>query len=65
MTYLSGFSFDLTPLKKPAGQYYNVTTDPVYDFLLNICGPVTGTKCDSSDIQSAGVCQVTKDGSSR
>ena len=60
---IPGFSFDLSPLKK-TGDFYKITTDPEYDYTLNVCGPVTGTKCDDSDITNPGICQVKKGASS-
>ena len=60
----TGFNFDLSPLKKN-GESYKVTNDKEFDFLLNVCGPVNGTKCDSSGITGPGICQVKKDQSHR
>ncbi|XP_067674216.1 cation-independent mannose-6-phosphate receptor-like isoform X2 [Haliotis asinina] len=56
----AGYSFDVSRLTKPAGKYYKVSdSKQEYDFLLNVCGPVTGTKCDVGHTNTA-VCQVKK-----
>lgn len=55
----AGFSFDLSPLSKPDGGYYNVTNGN-YDYYINVCGPVTAAKCPAK----AGVCQSDKSSSS-
>ncbi|XP_076873911.1 cation-independent mannose-6-phosphate receptor isoform X2 [Brachyhypopomus gauderio] len=49
----AGFSFDLTPLRKADGQYYNVF-DGSYDYLINVCGSVKAENCP----ETAGACQV-------
>ena len=60
----SGFTFDLSPLRKVGG-FYKVTNDKDFDFLLNVCGPLTGTKCDASNITDPGICQVKKEQENR
>uniref|UniRef100_A0A3Q2XYE7 Insulin-like growth factor 2 receptor n=1 Tax=Hippocampus comes TaxID=109280 RepID=A0A3Q2XYE7_HIPCM len=47
------FSFDLSPLTKANGGYYNLTNDN-YDYYINVCGPVTAATCP----EKAGACQV-------
>ncbi|XP_049613817.1 cation-independent mannose-6-phosphate receptor isoform X2 [Syngnathus scovelli] len=51
----AGFSFDLSPLTKANGGYYNLTNDN-YDYYINVCGPVTVATCP----EKAGACQVEK-----
>ncbi|XP_077442699.1 cation-independent mannose-6-phosphate receptor isoform X2 [Stigmatopora argus] len=51
----AGFSFDLSPLTKAAGGYYNLTNDN-YDYFINVCGSVTAAQCP----EKAGACQVEK-----
>ncbi|XP_061560975.1 cation-independent mannose-6-phosphate receptor isoform X1 [Phycodurus eques] len=51
----AGFSFDLSPLTKADGGYYNLTNDN-YDYYINVCGPVTAATCP----EKAGACQVEK-----
>ncbi|KAI4887672.1 hypothetical protein NFI96_014869 [Prochilodus magdalenae] len=41
----AGFSFDLTPLRKTGGSYYNIS-DGKYDYFINVCGNMT--KCPGS-----------------
>ena len=60
----TGFTFDLSPLKKD-GEFYKVTNGKDHDFLLNVCGPLTGTKCDSANITNPGICQVKKEQENR
>ncbi|XP_037100637.1 cation-independent mannose-6-phosphate receptor [Syngnathus acus] len=48
----AGFSFDLSPLTKANGGYYNLTNDN-YDYYINVCGPVTVANCP----EKAGACQ--------
>uniref|UniRef100_A0A3B3VE79 Insulin-like growth factor 2 receptor n=1 Tax=Poecilia latipinna TaxID=48699 RepID=A0A3B3VE79_9TELE len=48
-----GFSFDLSPLTKPNGGYYNMTSGG-YDYYINVCGPVKAAACP----EKAGACQV-------
>lgn len=55
----AGFSFDLSPLSKPNGGYYNLTSGN-YNYYINVCGPVTAASCPPK----AGVCQSDKSGSS-
>uniref|UniRef100_A0A8C7QBA3 Insulin-like growth factor 2 receptor n=1 Tax=Oncorhynchus mykiss TaxID=8022 RepID=A0A8C7QBA3_ONCMY len=54
----AGFSFDLSPLSKPGGGFYNLSNGD-YDYFLNVCGSVTAAKCPLK----AGVCQVDQSGS--
>ncbi|XP_077408147.1 cation-independent mannose-6-phosphate receptor [Vanacampus margaritifer] len=51
----AGFSFDLSPLSKPDGGFYNLTNDN-YEYYINVCGPVTAANCP----ERAGACQVEK-----
>ncbi|XP_054910202.1 cation-independent mannose-6-phosphate receptor [Poeciliopsis prolifica] len=51
----AGFSFDLSPLTKPNGGYYNMTSGG-YDYYINVCGPVKAAACP----EKAGACQVEK-----
>uniref|UniRef100_A0A4W4G3A2 Insulin-like growth factor 2 receptor n=1 Tax=Electrophorus electricus TaxID=8005 RepID=A0A4W4G3A2_ELEEL len=51
----AGFSFDLTPLSKAEGGYYNVSNDN-YDYFINVCGSVKAGNCP----ETAGACQVDK-----
>ncbi|XP_066532658.1 cation-independent mannose-6-phosphate receptor isoform X2 [Hoplias malabaricus] len=51
----AGFSFDLTPLRKANGSYYNVS-DGQYDYFINVCGGVQTGNCPST----AGACQAEK-----
>ncbi|XP_049445309.1 cation-independent mannose-6-phosphate receptor isoform X1 [Epinephelus fuscoguttatus] len=51
----AGFSFDLSPLTKPKGGFYNLTSGS-YDYYINVCGPVTVAGCPDK----AGACQVEK-----
>ncbi|XP_035535041.1 cation-independent mannose-6-phosphate receptor isoform X1 [Morone saxatilis] len=48
-------SFDLSPLSKADGGYYNLTSGH-YDYLINVCGPVKAVSCPVK----AGACQVEK-----
>lgn len=48
-------SFDLSPLSNPASGYYNLTSGN-YDYYINVCGPLKGTRCP----EKAGACQVEK-----
>ncbi|KAM3602400.1 uncharacterized protein V6R79_003255 [Siganus canaliculatus] len=52
-------SFDLSPLSKPNGEFYNLTSDN-YDYFINVCGPVKATGCP----EKAGACQVEKSATS-
>ncbi|XP_071019066.1 cation-independent mannose-6-phosphate receptor-like [Oncorhynchus clarkii lewisi] len=54
----AGFSFDLSPLSKPGGGFYNMSNGD-YDYLINVCGSVTAAKCPLK----AGACQVDQSGS--
>ncbi|XP_060907562.1 cation-independent mannose-6-phosphate receptor [Labrus mixtus] len=47
------FSFDLSPLTKANGGFYNLSRDS-YDYYINVCGPVTAAGCPAK----AGACQV-------
>ncbi|XP_024119822.2 cation-independent mannose-6-phosphate receptor [Oryzias melastigma] len=49
----AGFSFDLSPLSKPDGGFYNLTNGK-YSYLINVCGPVKVGSCP----EGAGACQV-------
>ena len=51
----AGFSFDLSPLRRPDGGYYNIST-PDYDYHINVCGPLATARCPAN----AGSCQVDK-----
>ncbi|XP_061785459.1 cation-independent mannose-6-phosphate receptor [Nerophis lumbriciformis] len=51
----AGFSFDLSPLSKADGGFYNLTNDN-YDYYINVCGPVKAATCP----EKAGACQVEK-----
>uniref|UniRef100_A0A8C4YYE4 Insulin-like growth factor 2 receptor n=1 Tax=Gadus morhua TaxID=8049 RepID=A0A8C4YYE4_GADMO len=55
----AGFSFDLSPLRKTDGGYYNVST-PDYEYYVNVCGPLTTARCP----KNAGSCQVDKSSNS-
>lgn len=48
-------SFDLSPLTKASGGFYNLTNGN-YDYLINVCGPVTASTCPDK----AGACQLEK-----
>uniref|UniRef100_A0A673X9U3 Insulin-like growth factor 2 receptor n=1 Tax=Salmo trutta TaxID=8032 RepID=A0A673X9U3_SALTR len=54
----AGFSFDLSPLSKPGGGFYNMSNAD-YDYFINVCGSVTAAKCPVK----AGACQVDQSGS--
>ncbi|XP_030577044.1 cation-independent mannose-6-phosphate receptor isoform X2 [Archocentrus centrarchus] len=49
----AGFSFDLSPLSKPNGGFYNLTSGH-YKYYINVCGPVSVSTCP----KKAGACQV-------
>uniref|UniRef100_UPI0037E7D95A cation-independent mannose-6-phosphate receptor n=1 Tax=Semicossyphus pulcher TaxID=241346 RepID=UPI0037E7D95A len=49
------FSFDLSPLTKAEGGFYNLSSGS-YDYYINVCGPVTAAHCPAK----AGACQVEK-----
>ncbi|KAM4522347.1 cation-independent mannose-6-phosphate receptor isoform 2-T2 [Odontesthes bonariensis] len=51
----AGFSFDLSPLTKPDGSFYNLTNGN-YNYYINVCGPVKAATCP----EKAGACQVEK-----
>lgn len=51
----AGISFDLTPLRKADGAYYNISNDK-YDYFINVCGSVKAANCP----EKSGVCQVHK-----
>ncbi|KAM9338794.1 cation-independent mannose-6-phosphate receptor [Symphorus nematophorus] len=46
-------SFDLSPLSKANGGFYNLTSGR-YDYYINVCGPVKAATCPDK----AGACQV-------
>lgn len=46
-------SFDLSPLTKADGGFYNLTSGN-YDYLINVCDPVKAANCP----EQAGACQV-------
>lgn len=48
-------SFDLSPLTKADGDFYNLTKGG-YDYLINVCGPVKTSSCPDK----AGVCQLER-----
>uniref|UniRef100_A0A3Q4GTY1 Insulin-like growth factor 2 receptor n=1 Tax=Neolamprologus brichardi TaxID=32507 RepID=A0A3Q4GTY1_NEOBR len=52
---LDSFSFDLSPLSKPHGGFYNLTKG-IYQYYINVCGPVSVSSCP----EKAGACQVEK-----
>ncbi|KAK2855938.1 hypothetical protein Q5P01_004673 [Channa striata] len=49
----AGFSFDLSPLTKAKGEFYNLTNGK-YDYYINVCGHVKVANCP----EKAGACQV-------
>ncbi|XP_029281689.1 cation-independent mannose-6-phosphate receptor [Cottoperca gobio] len=51
----AGFSFDLSPLSKAEGGFYNLTSER-YDYYINVCGSVKAASCP----EKAGACQVEK-----
>ncbi|TDH00702.1 hypothetical protein EPR50_G00191090 [Perca flavescens] len=51
----AGFSFDLSPLSKAEGGFYNLTSDH-YDYYINVCGAVKTASCP----EKSGACQVEK-----
>ncbi|XP_017311659.1 cation-independent mannose-6-phosphate receptor isoform X1 [Ictalurus punctatus] len=51
----AGISFDLTPLRKADGGYYNISNDK-YDYFINVCGSVKAADCP----EKSGACQVDK-----
>lgn len=51
----AGISFDLSPLRKANGGYYNISHVD-YQFFINVCGAVKAGKCP----QTSGACQVSK-----
>ncbi|KAM6964907.1 cation-independent mannose-6-phosphate receptor [Aplochiton taeniatus] len=54
----AGISFDLSPLSKQNGGFYNLSSGD-YDYYINVCGSVTAAKCPAK----AGTCQVDQSGS--
>ena len=63
--FISGYHFDLSRLTKKSGEYYFVTNaSGTYDYLLNVCGPVTGSRCDNGHVPTAA-CQLKKNGQDR
>ncbi|XP_067097484.1 cation-independent mannose-6-phosphate receptor [Osmerus mordax] len=55
----AGISFDLTPLRRPVGSFYNMSSGD-YEYLINVCGQVKAAKCPDK----AGACQVDQSGTS-
>ncbi|XP_051500970.1 cation-independent mannose-6-phosphate receptor-like [Myxocyprinus asiaticus] len=55
----AGISFDLSPLRKPNGGYYNMSSGG-YDYFINVCGNIKAAKCPDT----AGACQVDQSGTS-
>uniref|UniRef100_A0A673MU85 Cation-independent mannose-6-phosphate receptor-like n=1 Tax=Sinocyclocheilus rhinocerous TaxID=307959 RepID=A0A673MU85_9TELE len=55
----AGISFDLSPLRKPSGGYYNMSVAK-YDYFINVCGNVKAAQCP----ETAGACQVDQSGTS-
>ncbi|XP_056125524.1 cation-independent mannose-6-phosphate receptor [Rhinichthys klamathensis goyatoka] len=55
----AGISFDLSPLQKPSGGYYNMSRAK-YDYFINVCGNVKAAQCP----ETAGACQVDQSGTS-
>uniref|UniRef100_A0A8C1XXP6 Insulin-like growth factor 2 receptor n=1 Tax=Cyprinus carpio TaxID=7962 RepID=A0A8C1XXP6_CYPCA len=55
----AGILFDLSPLRKPNGGYYNMSVDK-YDYFINVCGNVKAAQCP----ETAGACQVDQSGTS-
>lgn len=53
----AGISFDLSPLQKPSGGYYNMSREK-YDYFINVCGNVKAAQCP----ETAGACQVDLSG---
>ncbi|XP_032398409.1 cation-independent mannose-6-phosphate receptor isoform X1 [Etheostoma spectabile] len=51
----AGFSFDLSPLSKAEGGFYNLTSGN-YDYYINVCGAVKTASCP----EKSGACQVEK-----
>ncbi|XP_060722164.1 cation-independent mannose-6-phosphate receptor [Tachysurus vachellii] len=51
----SGIYFDLTPLRKADGGYYNISRDK-YDYFINVCGNVKAANCP----EKSGACQVDR-----
>ncbi|XP_028996555.1 cation-independent mannose-6-phosphate receptor isoform X2 [Betta splendens] len=49
----AGFSFDLSPLSKADGGFYNLTSGN-YKYYINVCGAVKVDKCP----EKSGACQV-------
>uniref|UniRef100_A0A3Q2ZJ59 Insulin-like growth factor 2 receptor n=1 Tax=Kryptolebias marmoratus TaxID=37003 RepID=A0A3Q2ZJ59_KRYMA len=49
----AGISFDLSPLTKPNGGFYNLTSG-IYNYYINVCGSVKTGTCP----EGAGACQV-------
>ncbi|XP_063079301.1 cation-independent mannose-6-phosphate receptor [Engraulis encrasicolus] len=50
-----GFSFDLSPLRKPVNEGYRVNEDE-YDYFINVCDGVSQGQCPAR----SGACQVKK-----
>lgn len=49
----TGFSFDLSPLSKANGGFYNISSKD-YEYYINVCGNVAVANCP----EKAGACQV-------
>ncbi|KAL0967415.1 hypothetical protein UPYG_G00251950 [Umbra pygmaea] len=54
----AGFSFDLSPLSKLNGGYYNMSSGD-YNYFINVCNSVTAFGCP----EKAGACQVDQSSS--
>ncbi|KAL3881276.1 hypothetical protein ACJMK2_027732 [Sinanodonta woodiana] len=57
----AGYNFDMSRLTMPSGSYYQ-TKDGVYDYFINVCGPLTGTLCDNGAVSNPGICQTKSNG---
>lgn len=55
----TGISFDLSPLQKSNGGFYNMSSKK-YDYFINVCGNVKAAQCP----ETAGACQVDQTGKS-
>ncbi|KAL2081956.1 hypothetical protein ACEWY4_021774 [Coilia grayii] len=53
----AGFSFDLSPLRKPTNDGYKVSGEK-YDYFINVCDGVSKSECPPK----SGACQVEKSG---
>ena len=63
LVLLTGVNFDLNRLKKSTSPYYNITQGD-FDYILNVCDVVKGTKCDSNGRNSPppAICRVKHGG---